>query len=149
MKELALKEKEYEDKKRREDEEREERKRKEEEEKRRENEEREERKRREEIERELRLREIASRERELEENITLKERELQLKMERDNASKTIVRRAKLFGDAMKNTIARMPTDVVELVSYFKDVEQLFSNFEVPDDLKAQLLRPYLNEKAKT
>ena len=43
----------------------------------------------------------------------------------------------------------MPIDVVVLVSYFKDVEQLFSNFEVPDDLKVQLLRPYLNEKAKT
>jgi len=55
---------------------------------------------------------------------------------------------RLFGDALKNTIARMPTDV-ELVSYFKDVEQLFTNFEVPNDLKAQLLRPYLNEKAKT
>ena len=48
------------------------------------------------------------RERELEENRTLKERDLQLKLERDNASKTLVHRAKLFGDAMKNTIERMP-----------------------------------------
>jgi len=75
--------------------------------------------------------------------------ELKLISDRDVAHKSIVHRAKLFGDAMKNTIARMPTDVVELVSYFKDVEQLFTNFEVPNDLKAQLLRPYLNEKAKT
>ena len=52
MKELALREKEYEDRKRRLDEEREERKRKEEDERRREIEEREERNRREEIERE-------------------------------------------------------------------------------------------------
>jgi len=43
----------------------------------------------------------------------------------------------------------MPTDVVELESYFKDVEQLFPNFEVANDLTAQLLRPYLNKKAKT
>ncbi len=171
MKEFALKEKEYEDRRRREEEEREERKRREEEEReerkrkeeeereerkrkeeerqRREEEEREERKRREEAELELKRKEIALKEREIEDQRVMKERELQLARERDNSNKTIVHRAKLFGDAMKNTIAHMPTDVVELVSYFKDVEQLFVNFGVPEDLKAQLLRPYLNEKAKT
>ena len=109
----------------------------------------EDRKRREEAELEFKLREIALKEREIEDQRVMKEMELQLARERDNSSKTIVHRAKLFGDAMKNTIAHMPTDVVELVSYFKDVEQLFVNFGVPEDLKAQLLRPYLNEKAKT
>ena len=89
------------------------------------------------------------RERELEERKALKERELALQIERENANKSVVHRAKLFGDAMKNTIARMPMDVVELGSYFNDVEQLFINFEVPEDLRAQLLRPHLNEKAKT
>jgi len=75
--------------------------------------------------------------------------ELKLITDRNEAHKSIVHRAKLFADATKNTIVRMPTDLVELVSYFKDVEQLFTNYEVPNDLKAQLLWPYLNEKAKT
>jgi len=42
--------------------------------------------------------------------------ELKLISDRDEAHKSIVHRAKLFGDAMKNTIARMPTDLIELVS---------------------------------
>jgi hypothetical protein len=109
----------------------------------------EEKKRREELERELRLRELALKEREVEERKVLKERKLALQMERQNANKYVVHRAKLFGDAMQNTIARMPMDVVELGSYFKDVEQFFTKFEVPKDLRAQLLRPHLNEKAKT
>jgi hypothetical protein len=105
--------------------------------------------RREELERELRLRELALKEQELEERKVLKEQELALQMERENTNKSVVYRAKLVGDAMKNTIARMPMDVVELGSYFKDVEQLFTNFEVPEDLRDQLLRPHLNDKAKT
>ena len=160
LKELALKEQEFEEKKRKEEQESEERKRREErelelrrleleEKKRKEEQELEERRRKEDFERELKLRELALRERELEERKALKERELALQIERENANKSVVHRAKLFGDAMKNTIARMPMDVVELGSYFNDVEQLFINFEVPEDLRAQLLRPHLNEKAKT
>jgi len=67
-------------------------------------EEREERKRREDLEKELRLREIALKERELEEQKGMTEMELKLISDRDEAHKSIVHRAKLFGDAMKNTI---------------------------------------------
>jgi len=130
MKDFALQEKEYKDRKRWEEEDREEIKRIEEERLRKENQ-----------ERELRWREIAIKEREIEMKKAMKESELQLARERDGANNTVVHRAQLFGDAMKNNIARMATDVVELVSYFKDVEQLFENFGVPEDLKAQLLRP--------
>jgi len=42
----------------------------------------------------------------------------------------------------------MPAEVVHFLTYFKDVERLFEKFQVPDELKAHLLRPYLNEKAK-
>ena len=108
----------------------------------------EERRQREREERELKLKELALREREIEERKTAKEKELRLQIERDKENKSVVHRAKLCGDAMKNTIARMPMDAVELGSYFKDVEQLFTNFEVLNELRAQLLRPYLNEKAK-
>ena len=47
----------------------------------------------------------------------------------------------------KGTLARMPEDVVHLLTYFKDVERLFARFEVPNELHAHLLRPYLTERA--
>ena len=39
-------------------------------------------------------------------------------------------------------------DVVHLLTYFQDVERLFARFQVPDELRAHFLRPYLNEKGK-
>jgi len=54
----------------------------------------------------------------------------------------------VYADALKGTIARIPTGVVHLLTYFKDVEQLFDRFKVPQELKAHLLCPYLNDKAK-
>jgi len=69
-------------------------------------------------------------------------------MDRDQASKSIVSRTKAYADALKGTIARMPADVIHLLTYFKDVERLFASLEIPAALQAQLLRPYLNDKAK-
>ena len=88
------------------------------------------------------------RRRRYEEEMRLKERELQIMIDRDRVSKTLVSKTKAYADALKGTMARMPIEVIHLLSYFKDVEQLFANFEVPGELRAQLLRPYLNEKAK-
>ena len=73
---------------------------------------------------------------------------MQIQIDRERNSKTLVCRTKVYADALKGTIARMPTEVVHLLTYFKDVEQLFDRFEVPQELKAHLLRPYLNDKAK-
>ena len=61
---------------------------------------------------------------------------------------SMVHMAKMFGDALKNTVARMPDDPVDLVSYFASVESQFNILEVPANFKAQLLRPYLNDKAR-
>jgi hypothetical protein len=115
LRELALKEKEFAERRRREDLERELKEKEFEERRRRGEMELEEKKRREELERELRLQELALKERELEERKVVKQRELALQMERENANKSVVHRAKLFGDAMKNTIARMPMDVVRRI----------------------------------
>jgi len=117
-------------------------------------------------ERKLKTRELELKERELEEarrraeeekiesraryesETRLREKELQNQMDRDNASKSIVSRTKAYADALKGTIVRMPADVVHLLTYFKDVERLFGSFEIPATLQAQLLRPYLDDKAK-
>jgi len=43
--------------------------------------------------------------------------------------------AKRFDDAIKGTVARMLADPVDLLPYFRDVEQQFDLLEVPADLK--------------
>ena len=78
----------------------------------------------------------------------LKETELQIQLDRDRMNKTLANRTTVYADALKGTMARMPMDVVHLLTYFQDVERLFTRFEVPDELRAHLLRPYLNEKGK-
>ena len=80
--------------------------------------------------------------------IKLKEKELQIQLDREKTSQSLVNKTKLYADAMKGSISQMPVEVVHFLTYFKDVERLFEKFEVPDELKAHLLRPYLNEKAK-
>ena len=44
---------------------------------------------------------------------------------------------------------RMSDDPIEAVAFFMNVEQLFDVYKVPTDLKALLIRPYLNDKAKS
>jgi transposase InsO family protein len=82
----------------------------------------------------------------------LKRKELALQEERDrreaDGRNSMVARIKRVGDAMKNAISRMPNDPMELVSFFENLERLFETFEVADDLKANLLRPYLNDRAR-
>jgi hypothetical protein len=56
-------------------------------------------------------------------------------------------RAKLFGDAMRNASVRMGRDPIEVIPFFESTEHLFDVFEVPNNLKVDLLRPYLSERA--
>ena len=39
--------------------------------------------------------------------------------------------------------------MIEAVAFFMNVEQLFDVYKVPTDLKPLLIRPYLNDKAKS
>ena len=86
------------------------------------------------------------------EEIGLRKEEIRRTKMRDEKEEerrsSMVHMAKMFGDALKNTVARMPDDPVDLVSYFASVESQFNILEVPANLKAQLLRPYLNDKAR-
>ena len=123
--------KEREERRRREDEEREERRRKEEEE-------REERRH----ERELRLRELQLREDEL---------ARQTRRDTNEAAKrqSLAARTKFFSEAMKNVFWKFPNDPAEIPGYFEHIENLFSLYEVDDDVKSKLLQAHLNDRAKT
>ena len=55
---------------------------------------------------------------------------------------------KLWRDALRNTISRMPSEPIEIVSWFISLDRLFDQLSVPDDMRAALIRPHLNERAK-
>lgn len=61
---------------------------------------------------------------------------------------SLVYKAKLFGDSLRSTVARMPNDALELVPYFHNVEQLFKDFKVEKELRVHLLKPHLTEAAR-
>jgi len=42
----------------------------------------------------------------------------------------------------------MPTEPIEIVSWFIALEKLFDQLEVPAELRSVLMRPYVNERAK-
>jgi len=63
-------------------------------------------------------------------------------------SNTAAFKAKLFGDVLRGTVARMPDDPVDLIPYFRNIERLFSDFKVEPELQAHLLKPHLNDNAR-
>ncbi len=107
----------------------------------------------------LRIQELERNEKIRLEELAVKKAELRLREDRDKAEAkhkaaefakqdSAVARAKLYGDCIKNTMTRMPNDPIEIVSFFRNVEHLYKTFNVPDDLQASLLRPYLNDRAR-
>ena len=56
-------------------------------------------------------------------------------IERNKAKESsVVYQAKLFCDALRGTLPKMPTDCVELMTYFRGVEQLIRDFKVEPEL---------------
>ena len=98
----------------------------------------------EDIDREIKWREEEARRRQ-EADLKTAERESEKRDERESA----VNRAKRFGDAIKASLFQMGHDPMEMPSFFRHVESVFSRFKVPGDLQADLLQPFLNAKART
>ena len=55
---------------------------------------------------------------------------------------------KRYGDAIRGAIGRMPTEPTDLPAFFDNTERLFENIHVPNAYRAQLLMPYLTDKAR-
>ena len=66
--------------------------------------------------------------------------------ERDRERKDLADSARRFDDVIKGIGARMPADPVDLLPYFRDVEQQFDLFEVAVDLTVESIRPQLSIK---
>ena len=63
-------------------------------------------------------------------------------------NEAVVAKVKLFGDAMRNSAFKMSNDPLGLLPFFENVECSYQELLVPDNLRVQLLRPYLSERAK-
>ena len=57
-------------------------------------------------------------------------------------------KTKTWGDALRNTITKMPSEGIDVVSWFVSIDKLFEQLNVPADLQAILIRPYLSDRAK-
>ena len=86
------------------------------------------------------------------EQLELRKRELQRQEMRDRAEderrESAVVKGKLFGDAMRASAIRMGADPIDAIPFFRNVEQLFTVYNVPSSLQAVLIRPFLNDRAK-
>ena len=75
-----------------------------------------------------------------------KESEIAKQEARDKTKEVQLKR---YGDLLKNIITYQPQDDFDLPVYLTSVETVFELQNVPKDLRATLLMPYLNSKAKT
>jgi hypothetical protein len=101
------------------------------------------------LDRELEDKELKLKEKEMEQSESMNNARREEIERNKNKERSAVYQAKLFGDALRGTLPKMPTDSVELVSYFRGVEQLFSDFKVEPELRVHLLKPHLTEMART
>ena len=69
---------------------------------------------------------------------------LKFRVQKENDEPT---RLKKYADALRGIIPKQTNDPVEVVSFFRNVERLFADFKVPDELQAALVRPFLTERA--
>jgi len=57
-------------------------------------------------------------------------------------------KVKRCGITLKQVVTPMPSDASEIPKFFENLEAIFRLFEVPEDLHAKLLLPFLSDKAK-
>ena len=62
---------------------------------------------------------------------------------------TAVRGWRPWQIALKQVVSTMPTDATEIPQFFENLEAMFRSFEIPADLRAKLLLPFLSLKPKS
>ena len=73
---------------------------------------------------------------------------MQLKKDEAAMQDTNAGKSKVLSDAMRSSAIRMSNDPIEAIAYFMNVERSFDVYKAPTDLKALLIRPYVNDTAK-
>jgi len=54
---------------------------------------------------------------------------------------------KKYADILKHSVQKMPEDVAEIPVYLDNVERRFEDFQVPDEIRVDLLQAYMSQKA--
>jgi len=67
----------------------------------------------------------------------------------DRREETLVTRTKRYRQAVQYALTTMPTEVGDLPSWFNMVDNVWSTFEVPVDLRSKLIIPKLTLHAKS
>ena len=55
---------------------------------------------------------------------------------------------KTFGDLLKKVLVVMPSEIADVPMYFEAVERIFFEYNVPQEIKVQLLTPFLSKEAQ-
>jgi len=55
---------------------------------------------------------------------------------------------KRYGDALRGVLSRMPNDPADIPALFDNAERVFKDTDTPANYQAQLLMPYLTDKAR-
>ena len=55
---------------------------------------------------------------------------------------------KRYGDALRGILSRMPNDPADIPAFFDNAERVFKDTDIPTNYQAQLLMPYLTDKAR-
>ena len=74
--------------------------------------------------------------------------ELALKKNEQLHRDSMAVKVKTWSDALRNILTKMPSESIEIVSWFVSVEKLFDQLKVPEELQSVLIRPYLSDHAK-
>ena len=95
---------------------------------------------------ELEKRRLDFEERKWAEKLQIEREKLRLQMGTYDSPASIFKR---YGDALRGTLCRMPSDAADLPALFENAERIFGEIRAPETLRAQLLLPYLSDKART
>ena len=79
------------------------------------------------------------------EKIKLEQERLRMQSENTDSPAAQMKR---YGDALRGALGRMPTESTDLPAFFDNAERLFRNISAPHGFRAQLLMPYLTDKAR-
>jgi len=55
---------------------------------------------------------------------------------------------KRYGDALRGILSRMPNDPADIPAFLDNAERVFKDMDSPANCQAQLLMPYLTDKAR-
>ena len=82
----------------------------------------------------------------------LKSKRLDLKIERVRqqtaSAESIAALLKRYGDALRGVLSCMPNDTADIPAFFDNAKRVFKDTDIPANYQAQLLTPYLTDKAR-